>query len=148
MRWRIFTFLAGLSFLLLLASIVLWVRSYWYEDQIPLSSIFPNDPRYLASHRGAWYIGSLVNFPTATGFAPTVISVRSHYYSEFLFRFLLVPVWWSVIWAIRREIRQRGDIPHCSVCDYDLRAHRPGDRCPECGALIPHTEIENSNAGV
>ena len=25
----------------------------------------------------------------------------------------------------------------CIKCGYDLRAHKPGDRCPECGTLIP-----------
>jgi tRNA(Ile2) C34 agmatinyltransferase TiaS len=25
----------------------------------------------------------------------------------------------------------------CQKCGYDLRAHRPGQRCPECGTPIP-----------
>jgi len=25
----------------------------------------------------------------------------------------------------------------CLICGYDLRAHRPGQRCPECGTPIP-----------
>jgi len=25
----------------------------------------------------------------------------------------------------------------CRQCGYDLRAHKPGDKCPECGTLIP-----------
>jgi hypothetical protein len=25
----------------------------------------------------------------------------------------------------------------CEACGYDLRAHHPGDQCPECGTLIP-----------
>jgi hypothetical protein len=33
----------------------------------------------------------------------------------------------------RRAIR--GNL--CPTCSYDLRAHNPGQRCPECGAQIP-----------
>ena len=25
----------------------------------------------------------------------------------------------------------------CMQCGYDLRAHKPGDQCPECGHLVP-----------
>jgi hypothetical protein len=25
----------------------------------------------------------------------------------------------------------------CVTCGYDLRAHRPGDKCPECGRVLP-----------
>ena len=25
----------------------------------------------------------------------------------------------------------------CVACGYDLRAHRPGDKCPECGTPVP-----------
>jgi len=27
----------------------------------------------------------------------------------------------------------------CKHCGYDLRAHKPGDRCPECGTPVPAT---------
>jgi hypothetical protein len=27
----------------------------------------------------------------------------------------------------------------CPKCNYDLRAHHPGDQCPECGTVIPAT---------
>jgi hypothetical protein len=26
----------------------------------------------------------------------------------------------------------------CLTCGYDLRAHKPGDRCPECGKTVPN----------
>ncbi|HEY4328830.1 MAG TPA: hypothetical protein VGN88_03775 [Phycisphaerae bacterium] len=33
--------------------------------------------------------------------------------------------------------RRRTSTIRCSQCAYDLRAHHPGDKCPECGTLVP-----------
>ena len=30
-----------------------------------------------------------------------------------------------------------GAHPACNKCDYDLRGHKPGNHCPECGRLFP-----------
>lgn len=40
--------------------------------------------------------------------------------------------------AIRRRIaeKRRSKSGLCPNCSYDLRAHSPGGRCPECGAVI------------
>jgi hypothetical protein len=40
-----------------------------------------------------------------------------------------------LLWSNRRR-RIAG---LCRQCGYDLRAHRPGDRCPECGTFVPAT---------
>ena len=47
----------------------------------------------------------------------------------------LVPAWWIGGRRNRRrqQRRERGLCPNCS---YDLRAHLPGSKCPECGTLI------------
>lgn len=39
----------------------------------------------------------------------------------------------------RRWLRQRRRIltGRCLQCGYDLRAHAPGQNCPECGTLVP-----------
>lgn len=36
-------------------------------------------------------------------------------------------------------LRRRSRLAHnlCPTCAYDLRAHKAGDRCPECGTPIP-----------
>jgi hypothetical protein len=40
-------------------------------------------------------------------------------------------------WTRRREQKHKLEmIGKCPTCSYDLRAHRPGDKCPECGAVI------------
>jgi hypothetical protein len=44
--------------------------------------------------------------------------------------FALLPAW--VVWTRRR----RPPPGHCRKCGYDLRAHRAGERCPECGTVI------------
>ena len=47
---------------------------------------------------------------------------------------LLLPVRW--LWL---TFRRREEVPEraCEVCRYDLRAHSAGQRCPECGTMIP-----------
>jgi hypothetical protein len=41
-------------------------------------------------------------------------------------------------WAWRERRRQRRiKAGLCQSCGYDLRAHKPGQCCPECGAPVP-----------
>jgi hypothetical protein len=40
--------------------------------------------------------------------------------------------WGYAVYAHRRAVRQG----FCPSCRYDLRAHQPGQKCPECGAVI------------
>jgi hypothetical protein len=43
----------------------------------------------------------------------------------------VLPVGLDLRDTLRRHKRLRRG--HCVYCDYDLRAHEPGQRCPECG---------------
>ena len=42
--------------------------------------------------------------------------------------------WWGLLWRRRSPARRMG---LCCTCGYDLRSHKPGDLCPECGTLVP-----------
>jgi hypothetical protein len=46
---------------------------------------------------------------------------------------LYYAVRWLGGWAQPRITKSK----LCPNCRYDLRAHKPGDKCPECGTLIP-----------
>ena len=49
---------------------------------------------------------------------------------------VLAGVWlgWDAYRGFRR--RRRAGEKICARCSYDLRAHKVGDRCPECGAVV------------
>jgi hypothetical protein len=32
----------------------------------------------------------------------------------------------------------------CTTCSYDLRAHKPNDRCPECGSIYSPSQPQNT----
>jgi hypothetical protein len=61
-------------------------------------------------------------------------------------RIAVVPYWFLVLCSgcyplcvlikfLRSHRRGRQNL--CPTCNYDLRAHHPGDLCPECGAPVP-----------
>ena len=39
------------------------------------------------------------------------------------------------------RIRRRLAFYRCTFCGYDLRSHTPGEKCPECGTLIPNSSV-------
>ncbi len=49
----------------------------------------------------------------------------------------ILPTMWFVLALKRRHVRKHLErMGKCRQCGYDLRSHKPGDRCPECGTLI------------
>ena len=50
----------------------------------------------------------------------------------------LLPVLPRFVDFMRQTRRKKRN--HCTKCNYDLRAHKPGAKCPECGTPIPWTD--------
>jgi hypothetical protein len=51
---------------------------------------------------------------------------------------LAVPLIGCAYFCWRRSSRARtSSQTRCPICGYDLRAHKPGQKCPECGTEIP-----------
>jgi hypothetical protein len=50
-----------------------------------------------------------------------------------LILFSIYPCWRAITFFRKRRYPLIG----CIKCHYDLRAHHPSDKCPECGTLIP-----------
>ena len=50
---------------------------------------------------------------------------------------LLLCVPFPALWLYRRLRPRETELPgHCPACGYDLRMHKSGDACPECGKRI------------
>lgn len=50
---------------------------------------------------------------------------------------LFIPSLFRIVAQIRRRGRNGDSVCLCPTCRYDLRAHNPGDKCPECGNVMP-----------
>jgi hypothetical protein len=154
MKRRLFTALSVLSLLLCIATLALWVRSYWQFDHTAWFSRmgvgFTSN-----SMRGHFQIG-FYDFAESRYPGFTYDSGSPRYYklrSEDFFLgfgveihpdglFLASPHWFlALLFAIlpalylRALIRSRRlhRISLCPRCGYDLRA--TPNRCPECGAV-------------
>ena len=47
------------------------------------------------------------------------------------------PSIWVARFNLRRRLERRRGSGLCAQCGYDLRAHAPGQKCPECGLSVP-----------
>lgn len=47
----------------------------------------------------------------------------------------------TALFVERRSLFRRNRLHRCTQCSYDLRAHAPGQKCPECGTPIPEQPI-------
>jgi hypothetical protein len=140
LKRRLFTTLSALSLLLLVAVVVLWVRSYrtnWFGDRFPIEVarhrwelLSQGGGLTLCRMEGPWFFSG----PSTGGTLVPRYNARA---------VLGVPHWacavaagvLPIMWCFNRtrssgRRRARG---LCFHCGYDLRA--TPDRCPECGAV-------------
>jgi hypothetical protein len=175
MRRVLLKALAVLSLVLLAATVVVWLRSYWRQDTAATSGLTkwtaesrlgslritrshdvfrtlrywdvqPVAPSWNAIREGGFWFhyeageqdqnrAFFTDPPTGP---PVMFSVWYRfqmltipYWAPALF-FAAAPAWW--FFYVRRRRTPAG---HCPTCRYDLRAHAPGQKCPECGTVIP-----------
>lgn len=191
-RW-IFNIFAGLSLLLCMATVVLWIRSYWYTDKLDLGAWKDRSHLTLRMNSGYTEHGHFLictqwlHFVDATRSPNTIrryfdyqfwgvmfsINVEGYYAAPELLDTLMgfgikqiptytlwnrtaetsemriiIPLWlFTVVAALmpafwvqkswRRISHHRRIIRGlCLNCGYDLRSHKPGEKCPECGTVI------------
>jgi hypothetical protein len=161
---RLFTLL---SLLLFIATLVLWLRSYWREDvaktggpwsmESSLGSItichnkdlFPAGPVWTSRaitptwdavrQRGLGFHYQTVKAEIATHRMRDT-GIEKHYWR--LYHTLAIPYWaltllfagLPALWLFQHRRRPQPGL--CPTCHYDLRAHTPGQKCPECGTRI------------
>jgi hypothetical protein len=142
-RW-LFHILAALSLLLAITSATLWVRSACSRNDY---CAIGTGPIYsVSSYRGVLFFD--MHDPRLTDdevFDPPPNRWPVQYDADCMMihdwfpvaLFLVLPVMWGLQWRQRRRraLRRRG--AHCGSCGYDLRAHLPGQKCPECGTVAP-----------
>jgi hypothetical protein len=154
LKWRIINLVVAFTSLALcMASLTLWVRSYWRAD----SFVFYSGGRTaggVVSNRGVFLVGWVTDEPPRPGLrldhevAPPDPSWAAQFGVRYGFglstagrqRFVFVPcaavaavsgLVAAGSWRYLRRRRRRERAGCCLVCGYDLRA-TPG-RCPECG---------------
>ena len=103
------------------------MRQGWIEYKI-----VKGDTTYLRdAHYPRFSIIGWVTYPASADLpAVTIIGVDNWILS---LPFLALAY---VLWK-RLTRLQHGTPGLCPICHYDLRAHKPGQKCPECGTEIP-----------
>jgi hypothetical protein len=64
---------------------------------------------------------------------PALVILQMTYWSAIAPLILGALTCWRILLRFRKKAR--GSL--CAKCGYDLRAHKPGQKCPECGTEIP-----------
>jgi len=158
-----------LSLLLCVATLVLWVRSYWRLDSTYYHSHAPpsislhtlrGQLRLVVLERPATGVGLMFSpgfshdSEPARHYALTSGSSLGFYFSHSeLLRLIGVPLWsLALLFAILPALhlgaairsRRHRRAGRCPRCGYDLRA--TPERCPECGVLTAETQRTQSTA--
>jgi len=137
-RRRLFTSVSVLSLILCLATVGLWVRSYWAAPAMQMRGwqIWCVRGTIKASN-GPRVMAHVITHGEPDLAHPAISYVeRSVHCGVVATATALLPAWWLV--GPRRTLRRRRKLGLCERCGYDLRAS-PG-RCPECGRVAASVE--------
>lgn len=122
----------------------------WGPDENPLFR--PREWRDEVLHERRLYSRADLHFWNSLGFvydntssAGRMWSIRVWHCPWWIITLVaMVPLWKFPVRWIRSRRRLKG---LCAKCNYDLRAHQPGDNCPECGALVESQMMSPQGAG-
>jgi hypothetical protein len=161
---RLFTILSALSLLLCVTIVVIWVRSYWWWDDVWYKSkghlyfltsvsgrvaVIVNEveadtapeqgwsartSRHSLVYRSNWWAVRWGSQTTPKQSGTYRAWFLSSPYAYPAAAALVLPTAWFVLHVRRARRAHRDRVGRCPRCGYDLRA-TPG-RCPECG-LVP-----------
>jgi hypothetical protein len=147
---RLVTLAAAGSLVLCVATVSLWVRSYWAADRIErydkVGSMtlgsrdgalgFWRDSDWSGATRGIYYrkvesewpFSGTMTFSAHVRYGTQLRVILPHWVLALLFAMLSAFCFRSAVRSRRRHREGR-----CPACGYDVRA--TPDRCPECGAM-------------
>ena len=89
-----------------------------------------NTPDPDSSFTAPTFLGVSWLDPTLDGPSETTVFIP---FSYLAILFSILPL--LAFRSIRRQ-RRLARVGHCSKCGYNLCAHKPGDKCPECGTPV------------
>ena len=161
MKRRLFNMLAGVSLVLCIATVALWVRSYYAMDglkwrkperemllansqgQIGLRLLVPREPQATWSAKLSYERTNSRPLLEPSARAMRFLGFSYQPYADPMFSAvnrLVIPCWSVVavtaiapmLWTCHfSKLKRRRRMNRCPVCGYDLRA--TPERCPECG---------------
>jgi hypothetical protein len=122
---RVFAVIAGVSLMLCMTTVAVWVRSYFRDDVIFFRDVvLRSHDGVLELRRYAWRDPA-----RSTIYITDIGPVAFAPHGVLAALFAVAPAAWLMARRVRkRRAHQRG---LCPVCSYDLRASP--ERCPECG---------------
>jgi hypothetical protein len=147
MRRKLFTVVSLLSLLLCVATVVLWVRSYWIVD---IWVLFSGGKRpspqgnlvhvwEIAITRGACTIlhliavdGRAIAVHHFSGRATDAVNTLERGRGARVVSLLMPTLVFSILPALWLWLRSPRRLGHCDNCGYDLTGNTSGV-CPECG---------------
>src|SRR4051812_10985869 len=138
MKGRLFTLAAAFSLLLCLATAVLGIRSYWYEERSGLISQIGRSPGILLISSNG--VIEILWAPKQRGHGAFAIDAERLIvpYAVLCSLAMISPALWLI--GKHRNAREG----RCASCGYDLRA--TPDRCPECGRITLNASIRSTHA--